>query len=383
MSKIERSRADNVDRINRDYERALRRIAKMPLEFEVRRINDFDSGLGPGSMDGVSHLIETDDGANVVALTVLIHYTAYGLAKPVVSEGMTCYCGAFVNAPVPGSIIVKSVKEGLRKRPYFLPYVEAERFSARELLRNKTGWNGLLEVLNADEALRGSLRRLPMEKVISGIDERFQAGRNKTWVHRLNDEDDNYRTLCQVVPLGRRTLVATRHIVEDPKRIEHAVGAIRRIRDHILAFGYGRHSFGRIPQPWANDVMGLIDRYKRSERPPIPEAGLQREASAEPVMKDSELEPDVSHRGCQRCGASVHEGEKYCRSCGASLILGDEWSRCPGCGARVSPEMRFCGACGFSLARDEAPLTCPRCGAEVYSGVNFCGDCGAPLKPGR
>jgi len=67
---------------------------------------------------------------------------------------MTCYCGSFVNKTIPVSIIVKNVKEGLRKKPYFLPYVEMPIFSAKDVLRKKAEWNRLIDDLNGDESLR-------------------------------------------------------------------------------------------------------------------------------------------------------------------------------------------------------------------------------------
>jgi hypothetical protein len=349
MSDIETSRAKSVDKINKEYDTALRRVARTPIEFETRRINDFHSGLGPGSLDGIAHFIETNDGYRIASFTVLLHYTAYGLARPVVWEGMTCYCGSFVDNSVSTSIIVKSIKEGLRKKPYFLPYVETPNFSAKGTLKGKTSWSRLLDDLNDDEALRGLLRRLPMEKTIHGIDERYQAGKDKIWNYKLNDLDDNYRTLCQIIPLGNKTLIATRHMVGDPRRIEQAVKCICRIRDHILNYGYDRLSVGRVPQQWANDVIELVKHYAPLPETPATEFVPAPETPLSPLVQNDEQEAG---------GLQV----------------------CPGCGAETSPEMRYCGECGFNLFSNGGASNCPRCGVGIHSGMNFCGRCGAHLK---
>jgi ribosomal protein S27AE len=351
VSTFETSRAKSVDKINKDYNSVLRRIAHTPIEFETRRINDFHSGIGPGSMDGITHFIETNDGGKIASLTILLHYTAYGLARPIVWEGMTCYCGSFVNKTIPVSIIVKNVKEGLRKKPYFLPYVEMPIFSAKDVLRKKAEWNRLIDDLNGDESLRSLLKKLPTEKTIHGIDERYQAGRDKIWSYKLDDLDDNYNTLCQIISLGNRTLIATRHMVEDPRRIEQAVKAIIRIREHVLNFGYNKLRIGKIPQQWANDVIELVKRYASPPETLVTDLYPKSETKLEPF---------------------VHKAEQ----------VGVESQQiCPRCGAETSPEMRYCGECGFNLSSIAGVSTCPRCGAGVHSRMNFCGRCGVPLAP--
>lgn len=379
MSEMETARAKSFEKINKDYNRALRRLAKTPIEFETRKISDFNSGLGPGSMDGIAHLIETEDGGTLVSFTVLIHFTAYGLARPVVGEGLTCYTGTFVDRTIPASIIVKNVKMGMRRKLYFLPCVEMPSFSAKEVLKKKTDWNLLLDNLNNDESLRSLLKKLPTEKTIYGIDERYQAGKDKSWNYGLNDEDDNYHTLCQIVPLGNKTLIATRHMVSDPKRIEHAVRAINRIRDHIVNFGLDGFSRGRIPQPWAKDVIELIRHYSASRERPLTDISSEPIARHEVAPQTTGPVDTESQAACPSCSVRIHEGEKYCRSCGADLVpkLGD--NLCPRCGATTYSGMKFCGECGISLIQGEA-ASCPKCGADTKPIMIYCGECGHPLK---
>jgi len=351
MGKIEESRAKSVGKINRDYNRSLRNIAKTPIDFETRRISDFHSGCGPGSMDGIAHLIDMNSGRKVASLTVILHYTAYGLARPVVWEGLTCYCGILVDRPIPASIFVKNVKEGLRGRPCFLPYVETPNFSAKDVLKNRTDWNRLLDDLNGDDFLRGLMRRLPTEKTIHGIDERYQAGRNKIWSYKLEDRDDNYRTPCQIIPLGNRTLIATRHMVENPRRIEQAVKAINMISDHVMNYGYSKLSIGRIPRRWAKDVIELVKHYAHPTEIPSADVMSEPETPSKPYIQKSEQMEAM------------------------------DLQMCPVCGVETSSEMRFCGECGVNLVSKGGVSTCPRCGAETHLRMFFCGSCGVRLKP--
>lgn len=350
MGKIEESRAKSVEKINRDYNRSLRKIANTPVDFETRRISKFNSGRGPGSMDGIVHIIDMYSGRKIASFTVVLHYTAYGLARPVVWEGLTCYCGTLVDRPIPASIFVKNIK-GLRGRPCFLPYIETPNFSAKDVLKNKTEWNLLLDDLNGDDSLRGFMRRLPTEKTIHGIDERYQAGRNNIWNYKLDDQDDNYHTPCQIIPLGNRTLIATRHMVENPRRIEQAVKAIDRISDHVENYGHYKLSLGRIPQRWANDVIELIKHYIPPIEPPADDMVFEPETSSKPSLQKAE---QVETTGLQMC---------------------------PTCGAETSPEMRFCGECGFNLVSKGGVSTCSRCGAETSPRMIYCGSCGVRLRP--
>jgi class 3 adenylate cyclase/tetratricopeptide (TPR) repeat protein len=57
---------------------------------------------------------------------------------------------------------------------------------------------------------------------------------------------------------------------------------------------------------------------------------------------------------CLSCGASNHEGQKFCTSCGASLA-----SACPSCGTPYEPGQRFCGGCGAALVAVETVAATP------------------------
>lgn len=77
-------------------------------------------------------------------------------------------------------------------------------------------------------------------------------------VFKMVDEDDNYNTVCQVIPFKDKSLVTTRHMMEKPKRIENAVRAISRIREYIIDHDYDQPTTGEIPQPWANTIVKFL-----------------------------------------------------------------------------------------------------------------------------
>ena len=59
---------------------------------------------------------------------------------------------------------------------------------------------------------------------------------------------------------------------------------------------------------------------------------------------------------CPKCGASVQEGDVFCRSCGTKVAgdktsqqNGGEASCCPKCGAPTETDAAFCTHCGFEL----------------------------------
>ena len=50
---------------------------------------------------------------------------------------------------------------------------------------------------------------------------------------------------------------------------------------------------------------------------------------------------------CSQCGASVCQGDHFCRQCGGSLERG---RACPNCESPCEPGDRFCGKCGQPLS---------------------------------
>ena len=262
---------------------------------------------------------------------------------------MTCYCGTLIDKPIPDPIIVKNIKIGLWKKPYFIPYIEKINFSAKDILNNKNSWNSLLEKLNEDNDLQNILKRLPTQKTIFGIDEQYQVGRDKYWNYQLDDQDNNTHTLIQLIPFGDRTLIATRHMVEDPRRIVQAVEAISRIRKYIEEFNFSRYVIGKIPQQWANDVYTLVNKFSsiREEHRIVESI----EVDTEPIktIEESVVNKNNIHKFCPSCREKIFSEMNYCGKCGSKIGDYEVQQSCPRCKAIIESRMIFCGNCGFSL----------------------------------
>ena len=145
-------------------------------------------------------------------------------------------------------------------------------------------------------------------------------------------------------------MIATRHMVENHRRIEQAVRTINRISDHVMNYSYNKLSLGRIPQRWANDVIELVKRYAPPPEPPAADMVSEPKTPSKPSVQKAE---QVDAMGLQICHM---------------------------CGAETSPEMKFCGECGVNLVSKRGVSTCPRCGAETNLRMIFCGSCGVRLK---
>ena len=79
---------------------------------------------------------------------------------------------------------------------------------------------------------------------------------------------------------------------------------------------------------------------------------------------------------CEKCGAKVKEGAKFCPECGNKME--QEKAKCPECGAEVAKNAKFCPECGKKLVQEDA--VCPKCGAKVKAGAKFCPECGEKLN---
>lgn len=77
---------------------------------------------------------------------------------------------------------------------------------------------------------------------------------------------------------------------------------------------------------------------------------------------------------CEKCGATIPEGSKFCIECGNKIMAKtDKKVKCPNCGENVPPG-KFCINCGSSLIK-----ICPECGAELSYKSKFCLECGAKI----
>ena len=84
---------------------------------------------------------------------------------------------------------------------------------------------------------------------------------------------------------------------------------------------------------------------------------------------------------CKKCGAEIHDGERFCYKCGATVAESERMSvpSCPKCGAAVSDDEAFCYRCGTELNKKTEACKCPACGKRLKQGVLFCNGCGYAL----
>ena len=73
---------------------------------------------------------------------------------------------------------------------------------------------------------------------------------------------------------------------------------------------------------------------------------------------------------CQKCGAQIKAGSKFCPECGASTAPAT--AACSGCGAQIKAGSKFCPECGAK----QGPKKCAKCGAELSGTSKFCPECG-------
>jgi hypothetical protein len=240
-----------IESVNKDYNKALSKIARTPIEFKKHQ-------------NGILGRFETNDGISLVSYTELGWFPKLyegGIVDWFDKPGykaIQCFCGTIVDKPVPISMFVKKMKTGLLKEKLlFLPFVPMPAFSANEVYKEKFSWNPLIERLNQDNYLLDLINKLPTTTSVmtsSQITEYF----------KINIKDKNYETVCQVIPLGKDTLISTRHMFgvggerAQQLGIGNAVKAISRIRELILEYGYDQPTTGQFPEQWATAIVALL-----------------------------------------------------------------------------------------------------------------------------
>ncbi|MGN0738765.1 MAG: zinc ribbon domain-containing protein [Treponema sp.] len=75
---------------------------------------------------------------------------------------------------------------------------------------------------------------------------------------------------------------------------------------------------------------------------------------------------------CNKCGAEIEEGKKFCGECGAPA---PQEKKCAKCGATIDAGVKFCPECGANQSNEEK--RCHVCGSFVTStkGI-YCPECG-------
>ena len=78
---------------------------------------------------------------------------------------------------------------------------------------------------------------------------------------------------------------------------------------------------------------------------------------------------------CNKCGAQLPVGAKFCLQCGEKVAppASADTVACPNCGNTVA-KGKFCPECGHKIV-----VTCPACEADVAPGAKFCPECGEKL----
>ncbi len=86
----------------------------------------------------------------------------------------------------------------------------------------------------------------------------------------------------------------------------------------------------------------------------------------------TENKPKEKTTTCEKCGAKMREGAKFCPECGAP-----QGAVCPKCGKAVSKNAKFCPECGENLKKE---IVCKKCGAKIKKGAKFCPECGTKVE---
>lgn len=77
---------------------------------------------------------------------------------------------------------------------------------------------------------------------------------------------------------------------------------------------------------------------------------------------------------CANCGNTLPANAKFCLECGTKVEnLPENEMLCPECGKKTA-KGKFCMECGASLV-----IKCEKCGAEIPNGVKYCLECGEKL----
>jgi ribosomal protein L40E len=104
---------------------------------------------------------------------------------------------------------------------------------------------------------------------------------------------------------------------------------------------------------------------------------------SKPIAADAQVErlppQPKSLRGpsksCVRCGASLTEGDVYCRKCGLKV---DRSPKCSRCGEKLAEDDIFCRKCGNQAKN---AYSCPKCSEVVSEDATSCPKCGSLLSP--
>ena len=317
MSSSYASRDRCIQALNDGYGKALEGLVSGPVTHRYGRIREFKGG----GFYGLTHEIRTP-GLALHSFTTVMEYTASDKSGTVHHEPLRCYVGAVVPSAAPSSIYVKEIRGILSKDVFWLPF--NRDMKPAEVQAKKAGWSPLVDALNGDRALKALVKGMPDAKTIKGIDSNLKANPFARFDVRVDDEEDNHNTKCQVVPMGSRTLVATQHVVARPEDIAGPVKAIIRVAEALKAQAAAEPTEGPVVQEWAEQIMKIIARAEAFTPEPRPPAQTQPQAAAQaPAQPSTERErpaPPRAAKKCLRCGKDNGPDNIFCGNCGQPLI---------------------------------------------------------------
>ena len=91
-------------------------------------------------------------------------------------------------------------------------------------------------------------------------------------------------------------------------------------------------------------------------------------------VQSPEAAAPLSNIQCANCGNTLPSNAKFCLECGTKVEnLPENEMLCPACGKKTA-KGKFCMECGASLV-----LKCEKCGAEIPNGAKYCLECGEKL----